>query len=247
MRAGAVVAEGRIAAHRHGGIGPLVLAEEIGDGAFRELEVDGDGLHLLAGPEPRRHGVEHHLHDVGHAGQRDHIANHEPRRDGNGVRDQLCVVGYPGHAQAAGCQLHAALFIVGLQQCQRPRVDADPDPECLGDRIGGDVVVRRADAAGREHIIIARPQGVDGGDDIVRIISDDTHLPHLNADRRAMLGDVADVLVLRAPRQDLVADDENRSRDDVVILSQCHPHDPQAEPLGRELTPDRLARPLPQP
>ena len=74
----------------------------------------------------------------------------------------------------------------------------------------------RADAAGREHVSVARAQRVERGDDLRLFVGDDAHFLQIDADIGEILGDVADVLVLGAPGQNLVADDQERRGDDAA-------------------------------
>src|SRR5258708_30782371 len=76
--------------------------------------------------------------------------------------------------------------------------------EGLVDRIGGDVVVRGADAAGGEDVVELPPHLVDGGHDGGLDVGDDAafHDPH--AQRPKLGGEITDVGVPRAPAQDLV-------------------------------------------
>ena len=110
------------------------------------------------------------------------------------------------HAHARGRQLHAAALEVGAHGASARSSTSMPTPNALAMAIGGDVVVGGADAAGREHVVVALAQRVDGIDDLGLLVGDDAHLLQLDADGGQMVGDVADVLVLGAPRQDLVAD-----------------------------------------
>ena len=86
--------------------------------------------------------------------------------------------------------------------------------ERLGDAFGGDVVMRRADAAGGEEIGVARAQRVDRLDDRGFVVGDDAHFLEVDADGGEIVGDEADVLVLGATRQDFVADDQHCRGDD---------------------------------
>ena len=97
------------------------------------------------------------------------------------------------------------------------RIVVDRHAERLGDGVGGDVVVGRADAAGGEHVVVAAAQRVERGDDLRLLVGDDAHLLEIDADHGQVFGDVADVLVLGAAGQDLVADDEKPGRDDLVF------------------------------
>ena len=61
-----------------------------------------------------------------------------------------------------------------------------------------------------------RKLGLTRRDDLVLDIRYDADLARLNADVGAVLGDPADVLVLGAAREDLVADHQDRRRDRLV-------------------------------
>ena len=52
--------------------------ENIGDVSLGAKELDRRRQHFGAGAQSRRHVVEHHLHDVGHAGEHDHVASMNP-------------------------------------------------------------------------------------------------------------------------------------------------------------------------
>ena len=73
--------------------------------------------------------------------------------------------------------------------------------------------MRRADAAGGEHMVVAPAERIDCGDDLVLDVGHDADLANVDADRRQVLGDVADVLVLGSPGEDFVADDQDGGGD----------------------------------
>ena len=101
-------------------------------------------------------------------------------------------------------------------------VDIDRHAEGLGDRVGGDVVVGRADAAGGEDVGVAGAERVHRRDDLGLDVGHHAHLAEVDADIGQVLGDVADVLVLGAPGQDLVADDEDGGGDDAFLRCIGH-------------------------
>ena len=68
-----------------------------------------------------------------------------------------------------------------------------------------------ADASGRNHIVIALSERVDCRDDLVLDIRHDPRLPKIDAYLRQIFGDIAQVAVLRTPREDLVADHQDGS------------------------------------
>ena len=75
----------------------------------------------------------------------------------------------------------------------------DADAEGLGDAVGGDVVVRRADAAGGEDVVELPAHLVDGGDDRGLDVGDDAAFAHLHAQLAELGGEVLDVGVLVRP------------------------------------------------
>jgi hypothetical protein len=87
----------------------------------------------------------------------------------------------------------------------------------LGHAIGRDVVMRWPDAAGGEYIRVPRTQGVERFDEGRRIVGDHPHFLEIDADRGEVVGDIADILVLGSPRQNLVANHQHGSGDDVGL------------------------------
>jgi hypothetical protein len=60
-----------------------------------------------------------------------------------------------------------ARLVIGLEHRARFRVHLDADSGRGGDRVDGDVVVRRPDPAGGEQIIVLRPQRVHRRHDLL--------------------------------------------------------------------------------
>jgi hypothetical protein len=69
-----------------------------------------------------------------------------------------------------------------------------------------------AAAAGRKEIIIACAKRIDRCNDLGRDIGNDPRLAQIIPDFGEITGDIADILLLRAPGKYLVADDEERRR-----------------------------------
>ena len=80
------------------------------------------------------------------------------------------------------------------------------------DALGGDVVVRRPDAAGREHISKLAARFVDVADDRGGLVAHDAALGEANAELRELETQELQIRILRLTRQDLVADDEHAGR-----------------------------------
>ncbi len=103
---------------------------------------------------------QHHTHDVGDAGHDDDVADAKAGSVRNRVRDQRRAVGNPSHAQARGRQLKASAGVVFGKRFFRPWIDADRNTERVGDTVGGNIIMRRADTTGRENIVVAGPERV---------------------------------------------------------------------------------------
>ena len=73
-----------------------------------------------------------------------------------------------------------------------------------------------SDPAGGEDIGAATPELVERVDDRSLLIADHPHFLEIDADRRQIFGDIADVLVLGAARQDLATDHQERGRDNLL-------------------------------
>ena len=106
--------------------------------------------------------------------------------------------GNPSHAQARGRQLKASAGVVFGKRFFRPWIDADRNTEGLGDTVGGNIIMRRADATGRENIVVAGPERVYSVDNLAFVIGDHPNFLQPYADARQMLGDRAGVAVFRA-------------------------------------------------
>ena len=92
--------------------------------------------------------------DVRHAGEDEDVADPDAGRAGHPVLDQLGAFRHARHAQPRLGDA-AAARIIGLQR-SRARVGMDDHrhAERRGDRVDGDVVMGRADAAGGEEIVV---------------------------------------------------------------------------------------------
>ena len=109
-----------------------------------------------AAGRPRSAGqrLEHQRGDMGHAGEDEDVAVADAGRARHPVLDQLGALGHAGHAQPRLGD-PAATGIISLEHGARPGMDDHRHAERGGDRIDGDVVMGRPDAAGGEEIIVA--------------------------------------------------------------------------------------------
>ena len=153
--------------------------------------------------------LQHATRDRGHARHDEDIAELEAWRGRDGVEDQLCALGNAGHAHAAFVDLLTAGLVIGAEDRNRvlPHINGLAEGGCDG--IGGDVVMRRADAAGGKDIIMGGAQLVDGGDDGGVDIGDHARLAHFDPERIEEIRDGLEVGVLGAPRKELIPDQDN--------------------------------------
>src|SRR5690348_5446201 len=116
------------------------------------------------------------------------------------------------HAQAG--LVEATRRIVALENCLRSRIENELPPEGAGDRSGRNVVMCRPNAARREHVIIARTAFVDCGDELRLEIGDHAGLAQANAKLGQLARKIAEVGILSAARQDLMADAKRSGGDE---------------------------------
>jgi hypothetical protein len=136
-----------------------------------------------------------------------HIAHGKTGRDAAAIVDQRGPFGHRRHALAGGVEAAGRI----MRRHARPddRVRHPGHPEGRGDIFAGDIVMRRPDTAGGENLIVAGTNLVDRADDGFRDIGNDPHFAYRNADIAQALRQKADIRVLRAAGQHLVADDQN--------------------------------------
>ena len=193
--------------------------EQRRDPTFERPRADATAEHrLAAGQLPIERG-EHALRDHRHAGHDEDVLPADAGRAGPWVLDQLGTVGRARHAQARVGQLIA---VIGTQDFGRLRVDDDGHTDSRGDRVDGDVVVRRPDATGGENIIACGPHRINRLGDGRHVVGDDAHLLQPDALHVEPLGEIGEVRILRAPRQDLVANDDEGGGIDTVRRGGRH-------------------------
>src|SRR6516165_11271813 len=95
----------------------------------------------------------------------------------------------------------------------RPWIDHDRHAKGLGDGVGSDVIMGRPDAASGKHIGETGPELVHRRDDLRLEIAYDPHLAQGDANLREIAGDMEDIFVPGAPRQDLFANDHKGGSD----------------------------------
>ena len=195
------------------------LAERRADVALAAVGAHRFRQHAHAGLELGRDLVEHRLHDGRHAGHHDDIAEPEAGRGRDFVVNEIGAGRDARHAHARLVHLAAGLRQPLAQDLDRARIVVDRHAERLGDAFGGDVVMGRTDAAGGEHIGVARAQRVERGDDLALLVADDAHFRQVDAERGQVFGDVADVLVLGPPGEDLVPDHQQGGGDQAGMRS----------------------------
>ena len=188
---------------------PGDLRQRPGDLALGQIQAQGlaQGRRppAKALQEPVEHGAKHFRHPGHHM----HIAQRKARRGGNRIVDQHRAFGDAGHALARLVELDPHPFIARRQQGARVFSHRDPRAKGRADRIGGDVVMGRADPAGGEYMAVAPGQRAHRLADRRRVIADHAHFAQVDPRLREPAGEVMGIAVAGAPREDLVADHQH--------------------------------------
>lgn len=164
---------------------------------------------LCAGAQGRHDIVEHGLKNLRHARHDIDIADDEAGSDGNGVGDMSSTFRHTRHALASLGEFHLTDAIHVAQEAQRLGIVFAGQAECRRDRVRGDVVMGRADAARGKDIIITAAQRVQRLDNRFLLVGDDADFLEVNAGHGEHIREVADILVLGAAGRQFVADGEH--------------------------------------
>ena len=127
-----------------------ILASGSPDHALAEGAVHRARQQHPAGAQRRHDIVEHGLEHRRHAGQDMDVADEEAGRHGDRIVDMGRAFGHARHALARVGEFQPLGGVVIAEQPQRLGVVVAGQAEGLGDGFGGDVVMRRPDAAGGE-------------------------------------------------------------------------------------------------
>ncbi len=229
IRADPALAEKRVAADLAAFMVLFGIAEQLGDFAFRYPAPDLVRQQRRSAFQLPGQRVEHSGGDMRNACHDEDIAVPDARCARHLVGNQIRTVRHPRHSQTAGVYA-AASFIICMQRRAGLWVDDHLYPQRRRDGINGDVVMRRADAAGREQIVVARPQGVDRLDNCILVIRHHPHFFQTNALDIQPQGNLADVFVLGAAGEDFIADNHKRGGVDAGF---CHERGIAAKLGGR--------------
>ena len=90
------------------------------------------------------------------------------------IGNKIRAIGHTRHAQAAGVNA-ATCFIIGVQDGACLWMNNNIDAERSCDRVNRDVIMRWANAAGGEQIVIACPQDVHRLYNGIHVIGHHTH------------------------------------------------------------------------
>ncbi len=155
-----------------------------------------------------------------HASHDEDVAVANAGRTRHLVGDKISAIGHAGHAQAARVDT-TARFIIGMQDGASLWMNNNIDAERGCNRINGNVIMRRANAAGGKQIVIACTQEVYRLYNGIHVIGDHTHFAQANALNIEPKRNLANVFVLCSAREDLVADDYKRCG---IYAGICHTH-----------------------
>ena len=212
----------------------LGFAQQIGDLALGDPRADRPRQHRQPAFERTGQRVEHSRGDVRHSGENEDVAEANSRRARHAIGNQIRPLGHPRHPQPRVGQ-SAARLVICFEHRTRLGMHHHRDAEPGGDRIDGDVVMGRADPAGGEQIVVARPERVDRLDDRRLDIGHDPHFGEPDALHIEPACELRDILVLRAARENLVTDHHQCRGPDALA------HLPGLEPRKRPRK--RLYRP----
>jgi hypothetical protein len=152
--------------------------------------------------------LEHRARDRRDSGKDEYVIEPKPGRIADRVVDQHRAGGDARHFKTRFVQIRAA----AAQPFDGLGVELQWHAERACDGLGGDVVVRRADAAGRKNIAVFRAALVQLRDDRRLIVTNDTGLDELDAEFRKLEAEELQVRILRLSGQDLVADNHHAGR-----------------------------------
>ena len=187
----------------------MQLFHRRGNRAFGHLRGNGDGRQFLAALKGRQNILHHGLHDFRHTRHHMHIANAKPGRGRYRIINQARALGNTRHAGARCVKLNALRLVMRFQKLRRQRVHFQLHAKRRRNAIGGDVVMRRANAARGEDIGVFLAQRIHRADNFRPFVGHNTHFFHINADIAQRIADKSEVFVLRAPRQHFIADNQH--------------------------------------
>mmetsp|Transcript_12526 Transcript_12526/g.38256 ORF Transcript_12526/g.38256 Transcript_12526/m.38256 type:complete len:208 (+) Transcript_12526:273-896(+) len=173
--------------------------------------VDDPARARHAGSESVRRGLQHALEDHRHAREYIDVAVHDHKWDPQALGRQLLAAARERrHPQPRLVHLVTRRYSPHLRD--HLLVDVELEVERTCDRLVGQVVVRRANAAAGEHVVESVRHPRHRLADLLHHVGDDLHAPQVHPARKQKLCQVVGVGVLRLPREDLIADDQRRCR-----------------------------------
>ena len=182
------------------------------------MDSDCARAHGRTTPQALLRAVEHLAGDGGHAREHKDVVYLKARGQSQLVVENLRPVGDARHAHARLIGLLALALEPGLEHRVHLGVIVDADSEGVRHAVRGDVVVGGSDAAGGEDVVVARAQCIERGGDVLGVVRHHPCLLQPDPHLAEPLAQEGEVLVLGAPGEDLVADDErgggNGSRHD---------------------------------
>ena len=109
------------------------------------------------------------------------VADLDAGRAGHAIGDEVRPFGRARHAQPRIGQFHAATPVIIGEDRARFGMDDHRHAKRLRHRVHRDVVMRRADAAGGEEIIVAVPQRIHRHDNRVDVVRHHAHFGQADA------------------------------------------------------------------
>ena len=138
-----------------------------------------------------------------------HIAQTETGGRADRIVNQRRAIRDAGHAQAGLVQLGSGPVIMRLQNGTGIGTHVNWHVECGGHAIGGNVIMRRANPARGEHLIMPSAQRPHRRNDRIPVIRHNAHFGQIDPDFGQLARQMIHVGIAGAPGQNLIADHQH--------------------------------------
>ena len=179
-----------------------------GNGALANGALHGQAGHGDTAGKLVTQPLEHRLQDGWHAGKHMNIAKDEARRGAERIVDQGGTFGNVGHLLARRVELDIRILVMRNQPCLRLGVPDHLPAKGGGDTFGGDVIMRRPDAAAGKDKVMCRRQQLHSVDNDFTNIRDHPRLTQHDALLAELLCQPSNIPVLGTAGQDFITDDD---------------------------------------
>ena len=193
-----VRAEIRIASDSHFRETLLHRSQFRSDLALRQgFGVEGQTVESRAAFQKGRGALQLRPTNQRHAGQNKHILHAKPRRAGHLIGDNLRAFRHVRHAETGLVEFASDAGVMLRHQPRGFGVALEGETKGGGDRSGSDVVMGRSYPSCREEIGVSRSEIIDGLDDLLLPVADDSGFGDFYAPIAKKLRDGGEIRVLR--------------------------------------------------